>query len=90
MKSLQVKINNTGLRPGEKLREELVGYYEGTNVTKYKKILVINSSNAPTNLVNLALEKLSGILNDTDIEDFRELLASEVQNLNNAGRLTPA
>lgn len=37
-----IKINFTGLRPGEKLFEELLTAEEGTTSTKYKKIFVAN------------------------------------------------
>ena len=33
----KVKITYTSLRPGEKLKEELIGYYEGTGFTKFKR-----------------------------------------------------
>lgn len=86
----QIKITFTGLRPGEKLREELVGYYEGTNVTKYKKILVINSNNIPARLINSTLENLSSIINATNIEGFKKTLTEEVNRLNTTKALTPA
>ncbi len=86
----QIKINFTGLRPGEKLREELVGYYEGTNTTKYKKILVINSNNPASELITKAIERLDKTLNDIDDESFRKLLSEEVKKLNNIEKLAPA
>lgn len=77
-----VKIELTGLRQGEKLREELIGYYEGANHTKYKKILVIEPKLIPTNEVKATASELSSMLYSLDLETFKKLLLVETKRLN--------
>ena len=79
---MQISISYTGLRPGEKLKEELVGYYEGTNTTKHKKILVIESKDFSTSLVLNAFEGLNQLLSKSDIVSFKNKLFSETRKLN--------
>ena len=78
----QVSIRLTGLRPGEKLREELVGYYEGTTTTKYKKILVIQSKETDISLIKDTISGLSELSTDLNYDRFKENLIFKVQNLN--------
>lgn len=78
----QVKIIFTGLRPGEKLREELVGYYEGANHTKYKKILVIESNDISTNAIKSTTDDLNSSITSTSHEEFKSLLIAKTQELN--------
>lgn len=84
----EVKINITGLRPGEKLKEELIGYYEGTNTTKHKKILVIKSDNTEVEKTTDSIKKLCGLVETASEEAFRNQLASEIQRLNQIGSLS--
>lgn len=77
----QVKINFEGLRPGEKLREELVGYYEDTITTKHKKILVIKSREISTSSVRPCIDELSSTAVDTSYETFKNKLAQIVEHL---------
>lgn len=51
-----IKIEYTGMRPGEKLFEELLTAEEGTNMTQYEKIYVANSIDS--------IEQLTGKLDD--------------------------
>lgn len=85
----QVKINLTGLRAGEKLREELVGYYEGTNATKHKKILVIEPKEISSNLIKAATDELSGLLVESDNEIFKNKLIENTKKLDEAGKRIP-
>jgi len=78
----QVKIVVTGLRPGEKLREELVGYYEGANHTKHKKILVIESNIASADLIKSTTLELNSFITTTSHEEFKDLLIIRTQTLN--------
>lgn len=78
----QIKISLTGLRPGEKLREELIGYYENTNSTKHKKILSIEPKTIPTTALKAALSELSSILTINDEETFKIKLLNETRELN--------
>lgn len=72
----KINIEITGLRPGEKLREELVNYYEGTNTTKYKKILVINSSIADNTIDPIIDELIAS--EDLSENEFKNLLNKKV------------
>ncbi len=80
--SNQVKINVTGLRPGEKLKEELVGYYEGTLETSYKKILVIKSQDSKESLIINTIEDLSKNITLLNEDDFRKDLIKKTSDLN--------
>ena len=48
-----IKITYTGLRPGEKLHEELMFQEEGISSTKYKKIFVAKSSESDIDLTGI-------------------------------------
>ncbi len=52
-----IKIEYTGIRPGEKLFEELLTAEEGTSVTRHKKIYVTKSMDVTDNL-NQKLEDI--------------------------------
>ena len=78
----QVKIIFCGLRPGEKLKEELIGYYEGTNTTKHKKILVIESQDIPSDHVKASIDELYRLSSISDFETFRNMLKLETEKLN--------
>lgn len=79
---IEVKMNFCGLRRGEKQREELIGYYEGANSTKYKKILVIEPKEISINEVKNTFNELSKLLYDLDLEAYRKLLLVETKRLN--------
>jgi FlaA1/EpsC-like NDP-sugar epimerase len=53
-----IKIVFSGIRPGEKLYEELLTAEEGTSTTKHDKIFVAHKNGLPTNDFELALENL--------------------------------
>lgn len=78
----QVKIKFIGLREGEKLREELIGYYEDANATKYKKILVVESKDTPSDLVQSTVDELSNLTHSTDEQSFKAKLFTATQELN--------
>ena len=77
-----IKISYVGLRPGEKLREELVGYYEGTTETKHKKILVIKSKEIASNIIKTTIGELVSILQNTSEETLKKLLLTKTKELN--------
>jgi len=85
----QVSIKYTGLRPGEKLKEELVGYYEGTNTTKHKKILVIELKEFSASSILNTFEELQQLSTKSDKIAFKNKLFSETKNLNETERSTP-
>lgn len=78
----QIKIAYTGLRSGEKLREELVGYYEGTDLTRHKKILAIKSQDTDTDLIKAAFNELSNLIDKSNFKTFKDTLTNKVENLN--------
>ena len=61
---VEIKIKYTGIRPGEKLYEELLNPEEGTNVTQHEKIFIAkknsNLKNFDDKLDKLALAAESG------------------------------
>lgn len=78
----EVKINIIGLRQGEKLKEELVDYYEGTNKTKYEKIFVISPKQFPQNTIESAYDELFSQVNKLSLNDFKSKLISNTKELN--------
>ena len=84
----EVKIALTGLRPGEKLKEELIGYYEGTASTKHKKILVIKPKEINTSKITDTVNELNGLIT-SPLQTFKYKLISNVKSLNELeGQLT--
>lgn len=86
----QSHIKYTGLRPGEKLKEELVGYYEGTNSTKYKKILVIEPRQTFGNLILETFEQLKDLSTSSDKNTFKNTLFNSIKKLNESEQQIPA
>lgn len=69
---VDIKIEYTGLRPGEKLYEELMTADENVVPTKHKKIMVLNSNKNNMDKFNAGLEKLKKAAKDRN--------KSEIQN----------
>lgn len=85
----QIKIRYTGLRPGEKLKEELVSYYEGTNTTKHNKILVIKSKEFSASLALNTIDELAQLSAKLDETTFKNRLIMETKRLNEAEESVP-
>lgn len=68
-----IKIVCTGLRPGEKLYEELMLQEEGILSTKYKKIFVANPAEFEFTEFTFELEFIQKLLNNSDFDAFQEL-----------------
>lgn len=82
-----VKIKFTGIRPGEKLKEELLGDGEETAQTSHKKILIVKSS-SPFEKIDTLYDKLTRIekmLQDGDIRDLKKVIAEIVPTYKPAG-----
>ena len=75
-----IRIEVTGLRPGEKLYEELLMDEEGLQKTGHNKIFIAAPSDITINDVEEKLEKLENLIDeeDTKIEDIKAVLKNVV------------
>jgi FlaA1/EpsC-like NDP-sugar epimerase len=71
---VDIKIVYTGLRPGEKLYEELMTDQEGVVPTKHKKIRVLNSHTGDVSLLASRLLELKMAAEQRDAEQIRHIL----------------
>jgi FlaA1/EpsC-like NDP-sugar epimerase len=71
---VDIKIVYTGLRPGEKLYEELMTDQEGVIPTKHKKIRVLNSHTGDVSLLAPRLQELKMAAESRDTEQIRHVL----------------
>ncbi len=71
-KDIDIKI--TGLRPGEKLYEELLMAEEGLINTNHEKIFIGKAKNFDINYLERAIKRLLDIANDGDNEKLKEEL----------------
>lgn len=77
-----IKIKFTGIRPGEKLFEELLTAEEGSHVTKHKRILIANPSLVDVSALGLGVIELFGKGHLCNREDVFEILASIIPVIN--------
>ena len=70
---VDIKIEFTGIRPGEKLYEELLTAEEGTMVTSFKKIMVARQSQVDPKDIDAMIDKLSAMV-DAGEADNAELI----------------
>lgn len=75
-----IKIEFTGLRPGEKLYEELLMNEEGLNQTEHNKIFIAPPSDITVDDVEEKLEKLNNLINDekTEIKTIKDTMKQVV------------
>lgn len=66
-----IKIEFTGLRPGEKLYEELLMNEEGLKKTKHKKIFIGKPGDFDVDKINSMIESLIDALDDEDEKIFK-------------------
>jgi FlaA1/EpsC-like NDP-sugar epimerase len=71
---VDIKIVYTGLRPGEKLYEELMTDLEGVVPTNHKKIRVLNSHTGDVSLLNSRLQELKIAAENRDPDQIRKVL----------------
>ena len=81
---VDIKIEYTGLRPGEKLYEELMTSAEGVIPTEHGKIMVLKSREVDMELLNAGLIKLKKGVEKQSKGKIRELLKEIVPEYNNA------
>jgi FlaA1/EpsC-like NDP-sugar epimerase len=71
---VDIKIEYTGLRPGEKLYEELMTDQENVIPTDHRKIMVLNSCKINMGMLNGKLERLKQESKNRDHDTIRALL----------------
>ncbi len=69
-----IKIVETGIRPGEKLCEELSFETEETTATEHPKIFIYQIAGVEPNVLQTALQRLAGFTRDCDEEGLRGFL----------------
>ncbi len=69
-----IKIVETGMRPGEKLYEELTVETEPSADTSHPKIFVSRIAALPHNVIQKALEELNQLVRDRNEQGLRSLL----------------
>ncbi len=70
---VDIKIEYTGLRPGEKLYEELMTHQENVIPTEHKKIMVLNSAKVDLGNLKNRFEKLRSAAQRRNAEDIKHL-----------------
>jgi len=69
-----ILIKYIGLRPGEKLKEELITEGEGIVETSHKKIMVLRGQVCDVGILNGKLEKLMGLVISQDGEGIKRAI----------------
>lgn len=75
---IDIKIEYTGLRPGEKLYEELITDGEGIIPTRHKKIMVLKGQPYDQDLLNEQIDNLSKLAYLQNSEGIRTMLCEIV------------
>jgi FlaA1/EpsC-like NDP-sugar epimerase len=78
----EIPIKITGLRPGEKLYEELILDEEGVTATKHKKIFVAKPTNINYEELENSLKELRKAINDLGDEEVRSYVKRIVKTYN--------
>ena len=71
---VDIKIEYIGLRPGEKLYEELITESEGILPTSHDKIMVLKGAEYNPALLNGKIDELAGLAYDQDSEKIKTML----------------
>lgn len=79
---VDIKIEYTGLRPGEKLFEELMTDHENVVPTKHDKIMVLNSSQVDVDSLDKKLSMLKKMSKDREYEQIRKIFKEIVPEYN--------
>lgn len=77
-----IKIDYVGLRPGEKLYEELITEGEGIVKTEHKKIMVLRGSQYNLQILNGNIGKLAALAEEQDTEAIIDRLKQIVPEYN--------
>jgi FlaA1/EpsC-like NDP-sugar epimerase len=81
-----IEIKFTGLRPGEKLYEELLLAGEGIQPTSHEKIMVARSTHCNWNALNLNIERLFQKAGDLDMHAVVAMLREIVPEYRSQGK----
>ena len=84
---VDIEIQFTGLRPGEKLYEELLTVDEGVIATRYEQILAVHKNSVPHKHLDAMLAELFDAAREIDGERIKHLLQQMVPSYqpNNEG-----
>jgi FlaA1/EpsC-like NDP-sugar epimerase len=72
--AVDIKIEYIGLRPGEKLYEELITDGEGIVPTTHEKIMVLEGTTCNPQLLNGNIDDLARLAHDQDVEKIKRKL----------------
>jgi FlaA1/EpsC-like NDP-sugar epimerase len=70
----EIKIQITGLRPGEKLYEELITEGEGIVPTRHEKIMVLQGDGKPKQEMEILLSRLANMASVHNAPGIKEVL----------------
>ena len=79
---VDIKIEYTGLRPGEKLYEELITEGEGIVPTSHEKIMVLKGKVCDQTFLDGKIDELRSLAHQQDAEGIRSLLKEIVPEYN--------
>jgi FlaA1/EpsC-like NDP-sugar epimerase len=79
---VDIKIEYIGLRPGEKLYEELITEGEGILPTNHEKILVLKGTECNMDLLNGGIDELARLAYEQDAKKIRDKLREIVPDYN--------
>ncbi len=79
---VDIKIEYTGLRPGEKLYEELITEGEGILPTSHEKIMVLKGKTCDPTFLDGKIDELRSLAHQQDSEGIRSLLKEIVPEYN--------
>ena len=71
---VDIRIEYVGLRPGEKLYEELITEGEGIVQTPHEKIMVLRGTPCDPGLLNGKIDKLDALAREQDADGIRSML----------------
>ena len=80
---VDIKIKIIGLRPGEKLHEELVGKNEEVQLTSYEKIMSIKSNEVNVEELSERIKELEELAASEDVEGVRKKIKEIVPEFQN-------
>jgi FlaA1/EpsC-like NDP-sugar epimerase len=79
---VDIKIEFVGLRPGEKLYEELITSGEGIVPTSHEKIMVLRGKTCDQDRLNAVIDELAKLAQDQNGEGIRAKLQEIVEDYN--------